>query len=83
MPDANFMQYLQGNIQTFNPYGAGKKVYGGGRYAPNLGPTSSPDGYRQRDLIAKARRDAMLKRLKAEQRGKYFSQDSLRPRRVQ
>lgn len=83
MADPNFMQYLQGSVQTFNPYGAGKKVYGNGSFTPNLGPTRSPDGYRTRDLQAKARRDAMLKRLKAEQRGKYFSQDSLRPRRVQ
>lgn len=83
MADPNFEQYLKGNVQTFNPFGAGQKVYGGGRYAPNVGPTSSPDGYRTRDMVAKARRQAMLKRLKANQRGRYMSEESLRPQRMQ
>lgn len=79
MADPTFNQYVQGNVQTFNPFGAGQKVYGGGRYAPNIGPTSSPDGYRTRDMIAKARRQAMLARLKAGQRGKFMNEDYLRP----
>ena len=79
MPDPSFSQYLQGNIQTFNPYGAGQKVYGSGRSAPNIGPTSSPEGYRTRDLQAKARREAMLNRLKAGQQGRFMSQAYLQP----
>jgi len=79
MADPAFAQYLNGNIQTFNPYGAGRKVYGNGSFAPNTGPTSSPDGYRTRDLQARARKQAMLARLKATQRGQYFSEDAMRP----
>jgi len=50
------------------------KVYGGGRSFPNLGP-SDPLGYRERDLKARARRAAMLRRLKAQQRGAFMSAD--------
>jgi len=80
MPDPQFMRYLQGGIQTFNPYGAGQKVYGSGRSAPNIGPTSSPEGYATRDAQAKVRKQAMLKRLKAMQRGRYMSSDYMTPR---
>lgn len=79
MPDPSFAQYLNNNVQTFNPYGAGQKVYGSGRPMPNIGPTSSPEGYRTRDLQAKARRQAMLQRLKAAQSGNYKSAAYLRP----
>lgn len=79
MADPQFMRYLQGTVQTFNPYGAGRKVYGSGRSAPNIGPTSSPEGYDERDLKAKARRRAMLNRLKAAQGGRYMSQQYLTP----
>jgi hypothetical protein len=78
--DPQFLQYLQGRTQTFNPYGAGRKVYGSGRSAPNIGPTSSPEGYRTRDMTARARRLAMLKRLKSGQQGRYMSDDYLRPK---
>lgn len=81
MADPQFMRYLQGTIQTFNPYGAGRKVYGSGRSAPNIGPTASPEGYAERDLKARARRRAMLNRLKASQRGRYMSSDYLTPDR--
>jgi len=81
MADQNFLKYLQGAGQTFNPYGVGDKVYGGGRSAPNIGPTRSPEGYRERDLKGKARRNAMLKRLQAMQGGRYMSSDYLTPGR--
>jgi hypothetical protein len=80
MADPNFMQYVQGRGQSFNPFGTGNKVYGSGRSMPNLGPTSSPEGYAERDKKAKARRNAMLRRLKATQRGRYMSSDYLTPR---
>lgn len=77
--DPNFLKYLNaGRRQTFNPYGAGQKVYGAGRSAPNIGPTSSPEGYRERDMRGNAKRNAMLRRLKAQQRGRYMSSDYLR-----
>ena len=80
MADPMFMRYLQGAVQTFNPYGAGQKIYGSGRSAPNIGPTQSPEGYRTRDMAARTRRQALLKRLQAGQRGRYMSEDYLRPR---
>ena len=81
MSDQNFMRYLEGAGQNFNPYGAGPKVYGSGRSAPNIGRTSSPEGYRERDLKGKARRNAMLKRLKAIQSGRFMSPEYLTPQR--
>lgn len=60
-----------------NPYIAGGKVYGGGRSFPTMGPVDKL-GYRERDMKAKARRSAILRRLKATQSGKYASADSMR-----
>jgi len=62
---------------AFNPYTAGAKVYGGGRSNPTSGPVDKL-GYRQRDLATKARRNAILRRMKAMQGGKYMSPDYLR-----
>jgi hypothetical protein len=78
MADQNFMRYLQGAGQGFNPYGAGAKQYGT-RGAPNVGPTNKPEAYNERDMRAKARKNAMLRRLKAQQRGKFMSSDYLTP----
>jgi hypothetical protein len=63
---------FQGN--QYLPYAAGNKIYGGGRDAPNLGPVD-PAGYNERDLKYQARRDAMLRRLKAVQGSNYGSAD--------
>jgi len=60
--------------QQYLPYAAGKKIYGGGRDAPNLGPVD-PMGHRERDLKYQARRDAMLRRLKAIKNKNYASSD--------
>lgn len=78
--DNNFLRYLQGSVQTFNPYGAGQKLYGSGRSAPNIGPTNSPEGYYTRDRKAKARRNAMLRKMKADQSGRRMNPDWLRRR---
>lgn len=65
------------NRETFNPYAAGAKRYGpSGRSAPNMGPVGNMSGYRQRDQ--RARRNALLRKLKAQQRGAYASADALR-----
>ena len=53
-------------MKQFSPYTAGSKVYGGGRPMPTIGPVDKA-GYRMRDRAAKARRDAMLRRMKAMQ----------------
>lgn len=61
----------------FNTYAAGRKIYGGGRSNPTSGPVDKM-GYRERDLKHRARRQAVLNRLKKQQRGKYMSPESLR-----
>lgn len=76
--DGDFLAYVMGRGASFNKYSAGKKRYGGGRDAPNIGP-SDKSGYKDRDLKARARRSAMLKRIKAGQRGRYMSSDYLSP----
>jgi hypothetical protein len=60
--------------KQFLPYSAGKKIYGGGRDAPNLGPVD-PTGHNERDLKYQARRAAMLRRMKAMQAGNFGSPD--------
>lgn len=48
----------------FNPFAAGRKVYGGGRAFPNVGKSSTMQGYGRRDAAMKARRQAFLDRMK-------------------
>lgn len=60
--------------KQYLPYSAGNKIYGGGRDAPNLGPVD-PMGHRTRDLKYQARRDAMLRRLKAMKNQNFASPD--------
>lgn len=74
----DFLAYLQGAGQGFNKYAAGSKRYGGGRDAPNIGP-SDPTGYVQRDLIVKQKRNAMLRRLQAGQSSRFMSPEYLNP----
>ncbi len=69
--------YIARSQSGFNPYAAGNKVYGGGRPQPNVGPVD-PSGYAERDLTATARRNAILRRLKASASGDYASADALR-----
>lgn len=76
----DFFAYLQGRRQSFNPYSAGRKVYGGGRSAPNIG-RSDRAGYRKRDNKAKNMREALLRRLQARQGGKYASSAAQKPMR--
>lgn len=76
----DFLAYLQGRGAEFQPYGAGPKQYGAsGRSAPNIGPVSDKQGYRERDLRTKAMRNAMLKRMQAGQRGRFMSSDFMSP----
>ncbi len=60
-----------------NPYAVGDKIYGGGRPFPNIGP-SDPMGYKERDARQSARRDAILRRMKANMQGNFMSSDWLR-----
>lgn len=74
--DQNFLAYLQGAGQNFNPYGAGNKTYPGG--SPNSGGVD-PTGYNERDRAIKARNNAILQRLKAQVGQRFMSQQYLNP----
>lgn len=61
----------------FNSYAAGNKHYGGGRSAPNIGPVD-PMGYKERDAKNRINKNAIMRRIKAQQSGNYMSADYLR-----
>lgn len=49
----------------FNRLSAGNKTYGGGRPMPNIGRVDNAQaarGYQQRDAMAEARRNALIRR---------------------
>lgn len=71
------MAYFSRETANIIPYSVGNRVYGGGRAFPTMGPVD-PSGYRERDLVSRARRDAISKRLKARQAGNYASADAQR-----
>lgn len=56
----------------FNKYAAGRKMYGGGRDAPNIGPVDKL-GYKDRDAKARLKRNAVLRRMQASQSGNLMS----------
>lgn len=68
---------FRGKDYTFNAYAAGNKVYGAGRSFPTMGPVTDILGYRERDRAHKAKRNAVLRRLKALQRGQHMNPDAL------
>lgn len=55
--------------RAFNPYSAGNKHYGAGRPMPNIGPVANPQGYNERDNKAKARKRAIMRRMKGASTG--------------
>lgn len=69
--------YTPRSSSSFNPYAVGNKIYGGGRSFPTSGPVDKA-GYRERDAVSKARKDAILRRMKANDSGKFASADSMR-----
>ena len=79
MGDENFTAYLKGRRQSFNPFSAGTKIYEGVLNSPNSGPTDDPLAYKERDQEALIKRNALLRRLKANSKGKFMSSDSLTP----
>lgn len=58
-------------MRQFNSYAAGNKYYGGGRNFPNMGPVSGQGtlGYAQRDNEAKAKKNAILRRMRGQSTG--------------
>lgn len=71
------MAYSSQQQRDLRPYAVGKRIYGGGRSFPNIGP-SDPLGYKERDAKTAARRSALLRRMKAKQSGKHMSADAMR-----
>ena len=73
--------YLRGRGQGFNSYSAGSATYGGGRSAPNVGAVRNNTGYAIRDNKAKGMKAALLRRIKAQQAGKFASSAAQTPPR--
>lgn len=65
------------STSAYNPYAVGNKVYGGGRSFPTSGSVDKL-GYKERDRVSAARRNAMVRRLKAKSKGNYASADAQR-----
>ena len=63
--------------QSYNQYATGSKVYNGGSSAPNMRRLGKTLGGAERNLEASARRNALLRRLQAGQKGKLMSADWL------
>lgn len=57
-------------VPGFNPYAAGAKIYGGGRFNPTMGPVDKT-GYKERDRSRQVRRNAVLQMLKDRGTGAY------------
>lgn len=61
--------YSDAPVIDYNPYASGNKRYGSGaRSAPNVGAVRDKTGYAERDLKAKARRQAITDQLSQGQR---------------
>ena len=61
----------------FNSYAVGSKVYNGGSNAPNVMPLGKTVGGSAHNLQIQARRNALLRRLKAGQSGNMMNSDWL------
>lgn len=74
------MAVRRDGLVTFNPYLAGKTVYGNGTHHPTSGPVSASGqvGYAKRDQRMKVKRNALLAYQKAQQAGKYAGANYLR-----
>lgn len=74
MEDSYFQQYLTNyglkKPDAYTPYAAGYKMYGGGRSNPTSGPVDKA-GYVEREMLNRAKRNAALQRMRAEQSGDY------------
>ena len=72
-----FLRHALGVPQAgggFNKFAAGAKGLGA---TPNLGPVGDKSGYKERDRNAAISRNALLRRLKARQQGRFMSNDNL------
>lgn len=64
----------------FLAYAAGNKIYGAGRSMPTMGRVD-PLGYRERDALAAAKRNAILRKMQAQLGNRYLSPQWLRGQR--
>lgn len=62
---------------AYTPYAAGFKMYGGGRSNPTSGPVDRA-GYMERERNNRARRNAALRIMQAQQAGQFNNPDYLR-----
>lgn len=64
------------NLGTFefNPYAAGRKIYGQVGSSPTMGPVDKA-GYADRDRRLAARRNAVLQKMKGMNRGAFGAAD--------
>lgn len=62
---------------AWTPYAAGEKLYGGGRSNPTMGPVQK-EGYDQRDMLNRTKRQAVLNQMKKAQSGELLSPEVLR-----
>lgn len=62
---------------SFNQYAVGSKVYNGGSSAPNTRRLGSTLGGAERNLETTTRRNALLRRLQAGQKGNMMSSNWL------
>lgn len=64
---------------AYTPYAAGAKTYGlGQRTNPTMGVVDK-GGYMERDAMAAARKEAIMRKMKAQQQGNYMSSAALNP----
>ena len=74
----NIGPFANARATGFNAFAVGDKRYGAsGRLAPNIGPTSSPEGYKTRDLEAAARKAAIIRRMLSSQKSGNIAMTNL------
>lgn len=61
----------------FNPYAAGAKIYSQASSSPTMGAVDKT-GYADRDRRLKARRNAVLQKMKSSNKGAFSSANFLR-----
>lgn len=74
------MAIRRDGLISFNPYLAGKVVYGNGTTAPTTGPVSleGQEGYADRDRRLRVRRNALAAYQRQQQAGQYAGADFMR-----
>lgn len=66
--------------RDFNPFAVGNVVYNGASRSPHSGMKLDPMGYAERDRRARVRRNAVLRRMKAQNTKNFNYPDWLRDR---